>query len=194
MAARSAPVSWEQAAHSVRRRLVLPDWRVWRCWSADRSTARDSPSRADWSGWLFPAANRAFCSGRSPPAAAAVRAIWIIELMAWRSGGDGSRSRSWSRQRAPGWMSAARASMLAGANASASAIASAHDVKIVSSSAVSTGRGGGPAGAWSGCMPVLNARICWTLTLENSMPSWPGRRPSKLRLTAGPAVADRRMP
>jgi len=84
--------------------------------------------------------------------------------------------------------------MLVGANASASAIASAHDVRIVSSSAVSMGRGGGSAGAGVGCVPVLEARIWRALTAENWLPSWPGLRPSKLRLTAGPAVADSRMP
>jgi hypothetical protein len=84
--------------------------------------------------------------------------------------------------------------MLLGANASASASASAHDVRIVSSSAASIGWGGGPTGAWGGCVPVLDARIWQTLTPENSLPLWPGRRPSKLRLTAGPAAADSKMP
>jgi hypothetical protein len=33
-------------------------------------------------------------------------------------------------------------------------------------------------------MRAREARIWWTVTSKNSLPFWPGRRPSKLRLTA----------
>src|SRR5215813_14676375 len=96
-------------------------------------------------------------------------------LMAWFSDGDGSGIRSPARQEAPACAAAGTASMRLGANTSASATASAHDVKMVSSSVSSTARAGA---AWddqqareSGSTePVLEARIWRMLTLTNWLP------------------------
>ena len=104
--------------------------------------------------------------------------------MASLSCGDSSTIPSAPRHGAPLRASPSKASIRSGVVATASAAASAQDVRIVSSLASRTVIAGVSERESNDPEPALEARTWWTLTSNSSVPFSTGQRPSQLRRIA----------